>query len=260
MPHLERLIRRRRNPDLHVLKIIKKLFKIKPKHSNLSILSISEQIEFWRRACGKMNWNIRNEEFHRVATPPQITNQDRLDGYIDVILSYGFGDDGQGNADSILSGKTAWEYARRYRSGKTWQCEHLHFDSPDYFRMRPNAPPRPKGFYFSKIQTGQRYQNLSVSQVLTRLDKDTCFGSEGIQFLTVTHPHFQDLMNERNIPFMALGDYDVAPHGFSDFFDSLQIFCSQDILGLGIGNIDHRYPLFGIPTLRFSHNDDSPLT
>ncbi|MGA8178430.1 MAG: hypothetical protein WB792_00120 [Desulfobacterales bacterium] len=52
----------------------------------------------------------------------------------------------------------------------------------------------------------------------------------------------------------------VLSYGFSDFFDSLQIFCSQDILGLGIGNVDHRYPLFGIPTLRFSHNDDSPLT
>jgi len=29
------------------------------------------------------------------------------------------------------------------------------------------------------------------------------------------------------------------------------MFCSQGILGLGIGNIDHNYPLFGIPTLRF---------
>jgi hypothetical protein len=120
--------------------------------------------------------------------------------------------------------------------------------------MRPDAPLRPKGFYFSKIQTGQRYQNLTVSQVLTRLDKDTFFGPEGIQFLTVTHPHFQDLMNEKKIPFMAIGDYDVSPHGFSDFFDTLQMFCSQDILGLGIGNVDRHYPLFGIPTLRFSHN------
>ncbi len=237
-----------------MLKFVKKLSKIKPKYSNPSILSIPEQIEFWRRAARKMNWSIGKEEFHSIAAPPRIRDQDRFDGYIDVILSYGFGDNGRGNADPILSGKTAWEYARKHRRGKTWQCQHIHLDNPEYLRLRPDAPARPKGFYFSKIQTGQRFQHLTVSQVLKRLSNDTCFGPEGIQFLTVTHPHFQNLMNERKIPFMALGDYDVAPYGFSDFFDSLQIFCSQDILGLGIGNIDHHYPLFGIPTLRFSHN------
>jgi len=239
---------------MRVLKIVKRLLKTKTKNSNPSILSIPEQIELWRKAVRKMKWTIQEEEFHRIEAPPRITDKDRLDGYVDIVLSYGFGDDGKGHADSILSGKMSWEYALRYRRGKTWQCEHIHFDSPEYFRMRPDAPLRPKGFYFSKIQTGQRYQNLTVSQVLTRLDKDTFFGPEGIQFLTVTHPHFQDLMNEKKIPFMAIGDYDVSPHGFSDFFDTLQMFCSQDILGLGIGNVDRHYPLFGIPTLRFSHN------
>jgi hypothetical protein len=29
------------------------------------------------------------------------------------------------------------------------------------------------------------------------------------------------------------------------------LFCSNHILGLGIGNVDRNYPLFGIPTLRF---------
>jgi len=216
-----------------------------------TILPVTRQIEFWYKSNRKMNWGIREEDFNRIEVPPQITDEDRLDGYIDILLSYGFGDDGRGNADSILSGKMAWEYARKYRKGRTWQCEYIHFDSPDYFRMRLKAPPRPKGFYFSKIQTGERYQNLKVSQLLTRLDKDTCFGPEGIQFLTITHAHFQNMMNERKFPFMALGDYDVAPHGFSDFYDSLQMFCSQDILGLGIGNIDHNYSQFGIPTLRF---------
>ena len=233
-----------------MLKIIKQLLKIKPTYSSPLILPISEQIELWHKADRKMDWGIPKEDFLRIETPPQVTNSDRHDGYIDIILSYGFGDDGHGNADSILSGKAAWEYARKYRRGKSWQCEHIHFDNSDYFRIRPNAPPRPKGFYFSKIQIGERYRYLTVSKVLARLDKDTCFGPEGIQFLTVTHPHFQNLMNERKIPFMALGDYDVAPHGFSDFYDSLQMFCSQDILGLGIGNVDHNYPLFGIPTLR----------
>lgn len=223
----------------------------KSKDMEDTILSVSRQVNAWKKANEKMAWGIRDDEFARINEPPQITENDRRDGLVDAILSYGFGDDGHGNADSILSGKQAWEYAIKHRKGKTWQCEYIHFDKPDHFRLRPNAPHRPRGFYFSKIQTGERYQNLKVSQLLTRLGTDTCFGPEGIQFLTVTHTHFQNMMNERKIPFMTFGDYDVAPHGFSDFYDSLQMFCSQGILGLGIGNVDYNYPFFGIPTLRF---------
>lgn len=40
-------------------------------------------------------------------------------------------------------------------------------------------------------------------------------------------------------------------YGFGDFFDALQPFCSNGILGLGIGNVNRNYPLFGIPRLRF---------
>lgn len=58
-------------------------------------------------------------------------------------------------------------------------------------------------------------------------------------------------MDARKIAFMAFADYDVAPYGFHDFFDALQMFCSNNTLGLGIGNIYRNYPLFGIPALRF---------
>jgi len=217
-----------------------------------TILPVTRQIDSWQKANEKMAWGIRKDEFGRINAPPQITDRDRFDGFVDVILSYGFGDDGNGNADSVLSGKVAWDCAcRKHKKGKTWQCEYIRFDRSDYFRLRPNAPPRPKGFYYSKIQTGERYQNLKVSQLLTRLFKDTCFGPEGIQFLCITHTHFQNLMNNRKIPFMTFGDYDVAPHGNSNFGYSLQMFCSQGILGLGVGDVDYNYPLFGIPTLRF---------
>jgi len=37
----------------------------------------------------------------------------------------------------------------------------------------------------------------------------------------------------------------------NEFFDSPQIFCSDNRLGLGIGSVERNYPLFGIPTLRF---------
>jgi len=49
----------------------------------------------------------------------------------------------------------------------------------------------------------------------------------------------------------VLADYDVAPFGYNDFFDAPQMFCSNDILGMGIGHVDRNCPLFGIPTLHF---------
>jgi hypothetical protein len=119
--------------------------------------------------------------------------------------------------------------------------------------LRPGAPARPKGFYFAKIQPGKRFQNMTVSQLRKNLKSAAGCGPEGFQFLFITHPYFADLMSERKIPFMALADYDVAPYGFNDFFDAPQIFCSNKILGLGIGNLDRNYPLFGIPTLRFDN-------
>ena len=225
--------------------------KKKSKKLNASILPIHRQVEQWRKANRKMAWDIPNDEFDQLIDPPEITEQDKKDGFINIILSYGFGEDGHGNSDSILSGKKAWEYAQKSKNKKTWKCEYFDFDKPDNIRLRPDAPPRPKGFYFAKFQTGERYRNLKVSQLLKRLGDDTGCGPEGIQLLTITHTHFADLMNERQMTFMAFADFDVAPYGFNDFFDALQMFCSNGTLALGIGNVDKNYPLFGIPTLRF---------
>jgi hypothetical protein len=234
-----------------MLHIIKRFIRRKPKDKDGSILPIPDQINSWRAANRKMEWGIQEAEFERIGAPPLLTDKDRRDGFVGVILCYGFGHDGHGNADAVLSGKLAWEYACKRRGVKTWQCEDIHFDRSDRFRLRPEAPPRPRGYYFSKIQTGERYQNLNVSQLLKRLDDSTCCGPEGIQLLTVTHTHFTEMMNNRKMSFMAFGDYHVALRGSGDFSDAVQLFCSQGTLGLGIGKVDLKNPLFGIPTLRF---------
>jgi hypothetical protein len=225
--------------------------KSKSKKQTDLILPIPKQIKAWRRANRKMAWGIPAVEFNRIEAPPKLTDDDRRDGFIGVILSYGFGDDGCGNVDSVLSGRLAWEYACKRKRDRTWQCEYIDFDKKDHFRLRTGAIHRPKGFYFSKFQPGNKHQVLTVSQLLKMLKGDTGCGPEGIQLLVITHTHFSDMMNARKIPFMAFADYDVAPHGFNDFYDTLQMFCSQGILGMGIGNVDCNYPLFGIPTLRF---------
>jgi len=217
------------------------------------ILPIHRQIKHWRKANRKMSWGIKEDEFDDMGDPPQLTEDDKKSGFIGIILSYGFGEDGLGNADPILSGQKAWEYAKKSKKKKTWKCEYFDFDKPDYIRFRPKAPRRPIGFYYAKFQTGERYINLKVSQLLKRLNGDTGCGPEGIQLLTITHTHFTDMMNERRMPFMAFADYGIAPYGHNDFFDAMQMFCSNGILGLGIGNVDCNYPFFGIPTLRFNH-------
>lgn len=219
----------------------------KPKES---ILSLDKQINGWRKANRKMRWDIHDDDFERIPPPPRLTKTDQKDGFSGVILSYGFGNDGAGNADSVLSGKLTWEYACRRKKPKTWQCQYIDFDKTDNIRLRPGAPPRPRGFYHAKIQTDKKFLSLTVSGLRKKFNDQTGCGPEGIQFLTITHPHFPLLMNARKIPFMAFADYDVAPYGFNDFFDAVQMFCSINTLGLGIGNVDRNYPLFGIPTLR----------
>ena len=205
------------------------------------ILPIKEQIKTWRRANQKMGWGIVNEDFVRLdaSLPPHLTDDDRMNGFIGSVLFYGFGD-----------------YALRRL--KTWQCEYVNFNRPQDIRLRPGAPARPQGFYLTKVTFGEKFLKLTVTQVRKKLEIDTGWGPEGFQFLAITHPHFADLMNERKLPFMALADYDIAPHGYNDFYDAPQLFCSNSKLGLGIGNVDRNYPLFGIPILRFANGHQTP--
>jgi len=218
------------------------------------VLSINEQIRFWYKANRKMNWGIKRDEFERVeaSSPPTLNEDDRIQGFIGLALFYGFGDDGYGYSDAVLSGKLVWEYACAFRNRRTWQCEYVDFNKPQDIRLRPGAPARPKGFYWAKIQSGGKFKTMTVSQVRKTMTNCTGWGPEGFQFLSITHSHFANLMNEREIPFMALADYDVAPYGYNDFFDAPQMFCSNNTLGLGIGNVDRNYPLFGIPTLQLN--------
>jgi hypothetical protein len=233
------------------------LSKDNPEDLSRLILPVNKQIKAWHKANRRMKWGINHEAFERIEPPPALTEEDRDQGFIGVTLYYGFGDDGSGNADAVLSGKLAWEYAVKYKRGRTWQCEYIDFNRSDDIRLRPGAPVRPKGFYFAKFQSGGRFQSSTVSHVRKNLGKATGFGPEGIQFLAITHRHFQNLMNKRKIPFMALADYDVAPYGYNDFFDAMQLFHSVGVFGLGIGNVDRNYPLFGIPTILLQSGAES---
>jgi len=213
------------------------------------ILSLEEQSDAWRKASGKMRWGIKEEEFERLSPPPPLTADDRAAGFSGSVLFYGFGDDGEGNADTVLSGKLAWDYASQSRKrGTVWKSPLVDFEKPDAFRLRPSARSRPKGFYFARVHT-EFMRMSSVAQALKYFSVVTGWGPEGFQFLCVTHTHFTGLMDRREVPFMALADYEVAPYGFNDFFDAPQLFSSNGILGLGIGNVDRHYDGFAVPAL-----------
>ena len=222
-------------------------------------MSRRHQIRSWHRANKKMKWGIPRTHFDHCPPLPQLSAEDKQWGYGGCVLFYGFGDDGKGNSDPVLSGKVIWDYARRILRKRTWHCEYIHFDDPSFIRLHPGAPARPKGFYWGKIQTGKRFINLTVSQARKLFRNETGLGPEGLQFLIITHPNFRTMMNEREHPFMAFADYDVAPYGYYDFFDAVQMFVSNGVLGLGIGNVDRNYPFFGIPTMRIEENQGPPL-
>lgn len=217
--------------------------------SDKIFLSAKEQIRHWRRASRKMKWEIGEEEFDAIGVFPanDKTYKGRICG---TILCYGFGDDGAGGSDAVLSGKHTWQYALKKWKKRVWQCRYIDFDKADHIRLFPEAPSRPKGFYRCEICLPTKVQKLTVASFRKNCGEHTGLGPEGLQLLIVTHPHLQQALNCRRLPCMALADYDVAPHGFHDFYDAVQMFCSNNILGLGIGNIDRDYPLFAIPSLK----------
>ena len=218
-----------------------------------TILSLEKQVDCWYRANDKMAWGIQEAEFENLtlAAPPASDNNSGSGGFDGISLFYGFGDDGLGNSDAVLSGKLAWEHAIESGINKTWQCGYIDFCKPKDIRLRPGAPARPKGFYYADIHLGHRHRKKTVSEVIGQLADDTGCGPEGLQLLAITHCHLIEQMNVHQIPFMALADYEVAPRSLNDFSDAPQIFCCDNRLGLGIGNVDRNYPLFGVPTLRF---------
>jgi hypothetical protein len=210
-------------------------------------LPIARQATQWRKATRKMGWEIPREEFQGLDAWLQSPSSQQSLAFSGAVLCYGFGDDGSKGSNTVLSGERAWQYALRRRGIRTWHCEYIRFDQPGHIRLRPGAPARPKGFYLATVHLPRHPQPITVSQFRKRLPADrTGLGPEGLQMLCITNQHLANQMHERLLPFIALADYGVAPYGYNDYFDAVQMFCSNSTLGLGIGNIDRNYPLFGI--------------
>ena len=107
---------------LHLYWFRKLYSKGHPKKRDESILTVQEQLKAWRIANRKMDWNIPEAEFDKQDIAPLSTDRGLNQGFIGTALFYGFGDDGFGNSETVLYGELAWDYGRKRRKGKTWQC------------------------------------------------------------------------------------------------------------------------------------------
>lgn len=211
-----------------------------------------DQISAWLDACNRGNFGISLPEFDAIPDPSELTYQDILDGFVGVGLFYGFGGEGD-HSDMVLSGKIAWEYAAS--QCETWKWDSVNFDDPRYLNPRDGVHPRPKGFYWKKIQLGHVYQSKSVREVRNDLPTiDWGMGPEGIQLLAITHPHYVEQMNGRDVPFIDLPDYVVAPGVDGDFYHyytpHLSFARGDGRLRLGAGSVDNGGSQFGSGSLR----------
>ncbi len=211
--------------------------------------SPARQLRAWQRAARREGWPLAPPG-SAPGPPPPLDPGQAKEGWLGPFLFHGFGEDGAGGSDQVGSGLLAWRRLER-RHPRTWRCQYADFDRPGNLRLRPGAPARPRGFYWAFVHPGGGASPTTISRFRKGLAPgETGLAAEGLQLLAVSHPGLARLMGLGDFPFMALADYDVAPHGFGDFFESPQLFKSQGVLGLGVGNVDGTYPRFAIPRLR----------
>ncbi len=88
-------------------------------------------------------------EFEHCPSLPTMTTKDKQWGYTGCALFYGFGDDGKGNADAVLSGKNetclSWPCLLHQQHRPVLaQLEHLLGDAAKEKFLDPGKPPPTK--------------------------------------------------------------------------------------------------------------------
>ena len=172
-------------------------------------------------------------------------------------LFFGFGDDGQGNADPFLSGHLFVHYLVQQ-----YPCEQSRFidfypPPPDPMRfdfyrpkikMRDGAATRPKGFYLKQILEkdylegiGAEHKNLSPADV--RKLSPWGWGCEGFEFLAL-EAGYVSLLLAKKVSAFVLSDYSVSPYGTSDFSSTMVLGQVRGKLELGVTNVRDNIPKF----------------
>ncbi len=165
------------------------------------------------------------------------------------LLFYGFGDNGAGQSDPLLTGHIFVTYLTgKYPNERS---RYVDFYPPppdparfDFYRpkvkMRDGAAARPKGFYIKEVLEkdyaegiGATYAHLSPGDV--RKLSPWGWGPEGFQFLAVEEGYV-DLLIGKKVTMFTLGDYAIAPYGESDYYSTVFLGTSRNKLEIGVTN------------------------
>jgi hypothetical protein len=218
-------------------------------------LSPKEQYEKWKDLNEWIKKGFPNEAISDLAFKegeallPGLTSQDRL--------FFGFGDDGQGNADPFFTGHVFVTYLEKKYPHELSPFLNFYPPPPDPMRfdfyrpkikLRDGAAVRPKGFYVKRLLekdytdgVGAEHKALSPADVRKR--SDWGWGPEGFTFLALEEKYTKLLLAGK-VPIFVLGDYAVSPYGTSDYFSAFLLGPCRGKLELGVTNVRDNIPKF----------------
>ena len=220
-------------------------------------LSLEKQLQRW----GELNEWLK-KAFSKEAIPDgafvdmlkKIENQNSVS---QSRLFYGFGDDGQGNADPLWTGHIFVTYLTEKYPNEKWRFIDFYPTEPDpsqfdFYRpkvkMRSGSADRPKGFYIKDLLpkdfeegVGTTFQKLSPADV--RKLSMWGWGPEGFEFLAVESDYAKQVI-ENKVPMFVLADYSVSPYGEPDFSSTIFLGNCRGKLELGVTNVRDNIPKF----------------
>ena len=209
-------------------------------------------------------WKTLNEwlkkEFPKEVIPDALfqAEEGRLSGLSTKDrLFFGFGDDGTGNADPIVSGHLFVTYLAKHYPHEQSRFVDFYPAPPnpvsfDFYRpiikLREGAAARPKGFYTKSLLEkdytdgiGAEHKALSPADVRKRSPWGWCF--EGFQFLAIEEAYTKLLLDQKVATFV-LGDYAVSPYGTTDFSSTILLGHFRGKLEIGVTNTRDNIPKY----------------
>jgi len=219
------------------------------------VMCLKDQIAKWREVN---EWLGKNAAKERISDATFTAIEKECDGQPpQSILFYGFGDDGEGNADSFLSGHLFLTYLTQKYPNERSPYVNFYPSPPDpahfdFYRpktkLREGASVRPKGFYVKSLLPrdaeagiGATYSEKSPADV--RKLSSWGWGPEGFQFLAI-HEGYVKRILEKQVPTFVLGDYAIAPYGGSEFYSAPLLGPCRGRLEIGATNVRDNIPKY----------------
>lgn len=209
------------------------------RHCGMIFLSRYDQLESFRRYN---NWLQTISPEHVIPFSEFVPIQERLGEIPDHSLLFYCH-----SGDVILTSYLALQYAfstrKKFASGSIGTLQLRKMEPA------PLTPPRPNGFYWMRIPfedeqaIGKKFQRFNIKEARELLGENWSMGCEGFQFVSITHPHYPELIDGEKYPWIALPGLYSSPSSaspiihldeFGDLCITLQsIVSSSEKIGAG---------------------------